>query len=256
MYPSAMASQHIQSRTEGAVRVITLSRAEKKNAFTSEMYTALTGELESADADAAVRVVMLEGSGGSFTAGNDLKDFMTSPPDGEASPVFKFLLRLVDQVKPLVVAVEGAAVGIGTTMLLHADYVVAAKDTRLQMPFIDLGLSPEGGSSLLLPRVVGLARASEWLMFAEPIDAERAREAGLVNAVVAKEELRAFALARATTLAAKPPGSVQLAKRLLREPYRAEIKAVMGREGVHFLERLTSAEAAQAFQAFFTRKRS
>jgi len=247
---------HILARSEGAVRVLTIARPEKKNAFTSAMYTALTEALVAADADASVRVVLLEGQNGVFTAGNDLGDFMANPPAGEESPVFRFLMQLVDQAKPLVIAVDGPAIGIGTTLLLHADYVVATKDARLQMPFINLGLSPEGGSSVLLPRIVGHARAAEWLMFAEVIDVERAREAGLVNAVVAKEELSAFALARATALATKPAGSVLLAKKLLREPHRAELKAVIAREGVHFIERLGSAEAAEAFQAFFTRKRS
>jgi enoyl-CoA hydratase/carnithine racemase len=246
---------HILGRTEGAVRVVTISRLEKKNSFTSAMYSALTHELSEADADASIRVILLEGSGGVFTAGNDLGDFMANPPAGEASPVFLFLMQLVDLQKPLVVAVDGPAIGIGTTLLLHADYVVATHGARLQMPFTTLGLSPEGASSLLLPRVAGHARAAEWLMFAEPIEIERAREAGLVNAVVAAEELSAFALGRATTLASRPPGSVQLAKKLLREPHRAEIKAVIGREGLHFVERLGSAEAAEAFQAFFTRKR-
>jgi enoyl-CoA hydratase/carnithine racemase len=250
-----MPSPHILGHTQGAVRVITVARPEKKNAFTSAMYAALTEELVAADEDAAIRVVLLEGSGGSFTAGNDLADFMQNPPAGEASPVFCFLMQLVDQRKPLVVAVEGAAIGIGTTLLLHADYVIAASDTRLQMPFINLGLSPEGASTFLLPRVVGSALASEWLLFGDPIDVERAREAGLVHAVVAKEELAAQAMARATALAEKPPGSVQLAKKLLRDPHRQEVKSVIAREGVHFLERLGSAEAAEAFQAFFARKR-
>jgi enoyl-CoA hydratase/carnithine racemase len=250
-----MATPHIQARAEGAVRVITLSRPEKKNAFTNAMYTALTEELAAADRDASVRVVLLEGSGGSFTAGNDLADFMTSPPAGEESPVFKFLMQIVDLEKPLVAAVDGPAIGIGTTMLLHADYVVASREARLQMPFVSLGLCPEGGSSWLLPRAVGLALASEWLLFGESIDVERARQAGLVNAVVAKEELAAFALSRATELASKPPGAVRLAKRLLREPQRAELKAVIAREGHHFVERLASPEAAEAFQAFFTRRR-
>src|SRR5208283_4739221 len=155
-----MSNPHILARTEGAVRVLTLARAEMKNAFTSAMYTALTEQLAVADEDAAVRVVLLEGSGGSFTAGNDLGDFMANPPAGEESPVFRFLMQLVDQRKPLMAAVDGPAIGIGTTLLLHADYVVASRDARLQMPFINLGLSPEGGSSVLLPRIVGQARAS------------------------------------------------------------------------------------------------
>jgi enoyl-CoA hydratase/carnithine racemase len=248
-------SPHVLRRTEGAVRVVTLARPEKKNAFTSAMYTALTDELVAADIDPGVRVVLLQGSGGCFTGGNDIADFMSNPPAGEDSPVFRFLLQIVDQVKPLMVAVEGPAIGIGTTLLLHADYVVASRDARLQMPFINLGLSPEGASSVLLPRIVGQARAAEWLLFGDPIDVELAREAGLVHAVVDKAEVETFAMARATALAGKPPGSVQLAKKLLRDPCRAEVKDALRREGVHFVQRLASAEAAAAFQAFFTRKR-
>src|ERR1700733_8449325 len=149
-----MSIEHILARSEGAVRVLTIARPEKKNAFTSAMYTALTLALVAADADPSVRVVLLEGQSGVFTAGNDLGDFMANPPAGEDSPVFRFLMQLVDQAKPLLVAVDGPALGIGMTLLLHADYVVATKEARLQMPFINLGLSPEGGSSVLLPRIV------------------------------------------------------------------------------------------------------
>ena len=128
-----MPTENILARTEGAVRVLTIARAEKKNAFTNAMYAALTDELVRADADPAVRVVLLQGSGGSFSAGNNLADFMANPPAGETSPVFRFLLQLVDQGRPLVVAVDGAAIGIGTTLLLHADYVVVTREARLQM---------------------------------------------------------------------------------------------------------------------------
>jgi len=134
-----MPSPHVLSRTEGAVRVLTLSRVEKKNAFTSAMYAALNEELAIVDSDPSVRVVLFEGAGGVFTAGNDLTDFMANPPSGEDSPVFRFLMHLVDLTKPLVVAVDGPAIGIGTTLLLHADYVVATREARLQMPFINLG---------------------------------------------------------------------------------------------------------------------
>ncbi len=250
-----MPNEHILTRTADAVRVVTIARVAKKNAFTAAMYTALTEALAEADADSTIRVVLLEGSGGVFSAGNDLGDFMQNPPAGEDSPVFRFLMQLVDLAKPLVVAVDGPAIGIGTTMLLHADYVVATPEARLQMPFINLGLSPEGGSSVLLPRIVGQARASEWLMFAEPIDPERAREAGLINALVPRKELAATAMERATYLATRPSGSVMLAKRLLREPHRAELKEVIRKEGVCFVERLASPEAAEAFQAFFARVR-
>ena len=250
-----MDSTHIRTRTEGAVSVITLARPEKKNALTIAMYEALTAALLAADASPAIRVVMIEGSGGSFTAGNDLMDFMQNPPAGEDSPVFRFLMQLVDQEKPLVIAVDGPAVGIGTTMLLHADYVVASREARLSMPFVGLGLCPEGGSSLLLPRLVGQARATDWVLSGDVIDITEARQAGLVNAVVAPSELSLFAMTRAKAIADKPPGSVLLAKRLLREPHRAEIKRVIAHEGHLFVERLGSAEAAEAFQAFFTRKR-
>jgi enoyl-CoA hydratase/carnithine racemase len=250
-----MAHEHILSRTEGAVRVLTIARPQKKNAFTSSMYAALTEELARADGDGDVRVVLLEGSSGAFTAGNDLGDFLSNPPTGEASPVFQFMLQLVDQTKPLVMAVDGAAVGIGTTMLLHADYVVVTREAHLHLPFVSLGLCPEAGSSLLLPRLVGHVRASEWLLLAEPIDPERAREAGLVNAVVTRDDLASFAMQRAQELASRPPGAVQLAKKLLRDPYRAELKATIAREGALVLERIASPEAALAFQAFFARKR-
>jgi enoyl-CoA hydratase/carnithine racemase len=250
-----MPNEHILSRTEGAVRVLSIARPAKKNAFTVAMYAALTEALAEADGDAAVRVILLEGTGGIFTAGNDLGDFLANPPSDEESPVFRFLTQLIDQAKPLLVAIDGPAIGIGTMILLHADYVLATSRARIEFPFTRLGLCPEGGSSFLLPRIAGFARASEWLMFAEAIDMERAREAGLINAIVAPEELSAFAMERATALAARPTGSVLLAKKLLRDPHRAELKAAMAREGSHFRERLASPEAAEAIQGFLTRTR-
>jgi enoyl-CoA hydratase/carnithine racemase len=250
-----MSSEHIQVRNEGAVRVITFARPDKKNAFTVAMYEAFSAALRDADADAAVRVVLLTGAGDTFSAGNDLGDFMRLPPTDENSAVMVLLRQLADQRKPLVAAVDGVAIGIGTTMLLHADYVAASTRARFALPFVSLGLCPEGGSSLLLPRLVGLQLASEWLMFGEPIEAARAREAGLVNALVAPEELVAFALARAQALAAKPAGALEATKRLLRQPLRDQAKEAIGREAAEFVERLRSSEAAEAFGAFFARKR-
>jgi enoyl-CoA hydratase/carnithine racemase len=249
-----MTQGSIRTRSEGAVRVLTIDRPEKRNAFTIAMYASLMAELGAAEADPAVRAVLLAGAGDVFTAGNDLSDFLTSPPAGEESPVMQLLARLAELEKPLVVAVDGPAVGIGTTLLLHADYVVASARARFQLPFASLGLTPEAGSSVLLPLRVGLARASEWLLFGEPFDAAAAREAGLVNAVVPVEELAAFALARARALAEKSPGAVLATKRLLREPMRAQVKDALRREGQVFRERVRSPEAVAAFQAFLEKR--
>jgi enoyl-CoA hydratase/carnithine racemase len=245
----------ILTKTDGAVRELTISRPEKKNAFTVAMYASLAEELAAADRDDAVRVVLLAGAGDAFTAGNDLADFLKSPPGAEDSSAFRLLFQLVDQEKPLVVAVDGPAVGIGTTLLLHADYVVASTRARFQLPFVSLGLSPEGGSSVLLPLLAGMARASEWLLFGEPIDAQAAREAGLANAVVAPEELAAYALSRARALAAKPPGAVLATKRVLRSPLRAQLSDAIRYEGREFQERVRSPEAVAAFEAFLGKRR-
>lgn len=253
--------EHIEARSDGAVRIITLARPEKKNAFTFAMYDALARALARADADDDVRVILLTGAAGVFTAGNDLGDFMQLSAGGAAAAgsdggaAVRVLLQLVDQQKPLVCAVDGAAIGIGTTMLLHADYVAASTRARFALPFVNLGLSPEGGSSLLLPLLVGLQRASEWLLFGEPFDAARAKEAGLVNEVVEPEALAERALARARTLAERPAASLAASKRLLREPLRAQVKATIEREWHVFVERLASPEAAAAMQAFLQKRK-
>ena len=238
----------------GAVQVLRIWRPEKKNALTGEMYTLLTAGLRAAAADEGVRAVLLTGAPGVFTAGNDLGDFLQNPPAGEESPVFVFLQELVKFAKPLVAAVDGPAVGLGTTLLLHCDLVVAAVGTRFQLPFVKLGLVPEAGSSLLLPRLAGLQRASEWLLLGEPFGAEEARAAGLVNRVVQAAELEPTALALAEALAARPPEAARLTKELLRGPLREEIAAAMGRENARFVERLASDEAREAFLAFLAKR--
>jgi enoyl-CoA hydratase/carnithine racemase len=252
-------TEHIQARSDGAVRIITLARPEKKNAFTFAMYDALARALARADADDDVRVILLTGTAGVFTAGNDLADFMQLSGGGsngaDGGAAIRVLLQLVDQQKPIVCAVDGAAIGIGTTLLLHADYVAASTRARFALPFVNLGLSPEGGSSLLLPLLVGLQRASEWLLFGEPFDAARAKEAGLVNEVVEPEALAERALARARTLAERPAASLAAAKRLLREPLRAQVKATIEREWHVFVERLASPEAAAAMSAFLQKRK-
>lgn len=249
-------SEHITSATahDGAVAVLRFARPAKRNAITVAMYEALTAALHAAIADEAVRAVVFLGADGVFTAGNDLKDFMANPPTGEDSAVFRLLQALVDCPKPLVAGVDGPAVGIGTTMLLHCDLVVASDRARFQMPFVKLGLVPEGASSVLLPGRVGMQRASEWLLLGEPFGAQDAYAAGLVNAVVAPAEVDARAMAYAAALADRPPEAVRLAKALLRDPQRAQVHEALAREGAVFIERLQAPEAHAAFMTFFARK--
>ena len=249
-------SEHISSATahDGAVAVLRFARPAKRNAITVAMYEALTAALHAAIADEAVRAVVFLGADGVFTAGNDLKDFMANPPTGEDRAVFRLLQALVDCPKPLVAGVDGPAVGIGTTMLLHCDLVVASDRARFQMPFVKLGLVPEGASSVLLPGRVGMQRASEWLLLGEPFGAQDAYAAGLVNAVVAPAEVDARAMAYAAALADRPPEAVRLAKALLRDPQRAQVHEALAREGAVFIERLQAPEAHAAFMTFFARK--
>ncbi|HWH17627.1 MAG TPA: enoyl-CoA hydratase-related protein [Allosphingosinicella sp.] len=229
------------------------NRPDKKNAITSAMYAALAQALEAAAADPHTRVVTILGSGGLFTAGNDLRDFMETRAAGEDLPVFRFLHALSAFPKPIVAGVGGAAIGIGTTMLLHCDLVVAAPDAGFSLPFVDLALVPEAASSLLLPRLIGPQRAARHLLLAEPFDARTALAYGLVTEIADAEALEGRVAAIARSLAARPPEAVQLTKRLLRaeeEPVPARI----AREAEAFGARLQSTEAAEAFRAFFEKR--
>ncbi|WP_375768753.1 enoyl-CoA hydratase [Archangium gephyra] len=248
-------SDTLLTNLEAGVLTLTFNRPQKKNAFTGEMYDTAARALVEADTNDAVRVVVLTGSGGTFTAGNDLKDFLEHPPAGEDSPVFRFLRALAHHSRPVVAGVDGVAVGIGTTLLLHCDYVAASERAVFSMPFVNLGLSPEGASSVLLPRVAGLALASELLMFGDPFDAATALRAGIVNQVVPEASLAEVVQKRAAALAAKPVESLRLTKRLLREPLRATVDDALSREGTLFVQRLGSAEAREAFNAFLSKKK-
>ena len=239
-------------RRDGAILHLALARPAKKNAITRAMYAGLADALGAAAADASVRAVVLSGTGGVFTAGNDLGDFLMDPPTGADSPVFRFLAAASTFPKPLIAAVEGPAVGIGTTVLLHCDLAYASPDARFRMPFVDLGLVPEAASSLLLPRAAGPMRAAGWLLFGEAFSAEDALAGGLVNEIVADPTGRA--LERAHTLAAKPPEAVRLTKALLRRADAAAVRETMQVEGDHFRERLASPEAQEAFTAFFEKR--
>ena len=239
--------------TDDGVLHLALNRPEKKNALTRAMYGTLADALTEAATDASVRVVVLSGRGGVFTAGNDLGDFMMDPPTGPDSPVFRFLSAAVGFPKPLVAAVEGAAIGIGTTILLHCDLAYAGPNALFKMPFVDLGLVPEAASSLLLPRLAGSLRAAELLLLGEAFSAEEAHRIGLVNAVV-EGDVTEHALGRARTLAQKPPSAVRQTKALLRRATADAVGETIAHEGRLFVERLGSPEAQEAFTAFFEKR--
>lgn len=248
-----MHSENIVVETHGAVRVLRLARPQKKNALTVDMYEALVAAFADVEADDAIRVLRITGAPGVFTAGNDILDFMQRPPT-EDSAVARLLFALVVFSKPLVASVEGHAVGFGTTILLHCDFVLAAQGTQFRMPFVNLGLVPEAASSVLLPGIVGLQRASEWLMLGSPFSAEDAHAAGLVNRVVAPAALEEEAEKIAQALAAQPKEALRQTKKLIRAPLREATLAALQREGAIFFERLGSAEAMEAFMAFAARK--
>lgn len=245
--------QHILTSQADGLMTITFNRPEKKNAITAAMYAALADALEHADRDSAVRVVLITGTPGAFTAGNDLQDFLANPPRGPDTPVARFLRNISNARKPLVAAVSGIAVGVGTTMLLHCDLVYAAESARLSVPFVNLGLVPEAASSLLLPRAIGTRRASEMLLFGEQISARTALDWGLINDVFEDGALLREATLRAEKLAAKAPQALVLSKALLKTQ-RGSVAEQMAAEAEHFGERLTSAEAREAMTAFFEKR--
>ena len=210
-------SEHVRSRLDGGVLELTMDRPDKRNALTRPMYTAMAEALEAAAENPAVRAVLLCGSGDGFCAGNDLADFVSgAPPLGEDSPSRRFLRAISSHPKPIVAAVQGNAVGIGTTMLLHCDLVVLAEGARLLLPFVQVGLVPEAASSLLLPRLLGHQRAAAMMLLGAPLDAAAAREVGLANREVAPAALMATARELAVKLAAQAPTALRLTKALLK----------------------------------------
>jgi enoyl-CoA hydratase/carnithine racemase len=247
----------VRAMGEGGVLTLRLNRPEKKNALSREMYAALTDGLASAAADDAARAVLLAG-GEDFTAGNDIADFAADGTAGggplRTSVALDFLEALTRFPKPVVAAVRGVAIGIGTTLLLHCDASVAARTARLQMPFTRLGIVPEAGSSLLLAARIGQARASWMLLSGDAVDGETAAREGLVTRAVNDAEVEETAAAMATQLAALPPGALADTKRLLRAPHAAALAEAMERERAAISERLRSAEAQAIFAAFLNRK--
>ena len=245
----------IKTATLNGVATIEIARPEKKNALTMAMYTAMAEALTAANADAAVRAVLITGQPGCFTSGNDLEDFMQRPPQGEESPVARFMQALLACEKPVVAAVTGAAVGIGTTLLLHCDLVYVSDEARLAMPFVSLGLVPEFASSLIIPALMGHARATEKLMLGEPFSGSDAVDCGIANAVLPAAEVVNHARRMAERFNALPPSAVRETKRLMRAPLREPVQRVMAGEGELFRQRLRSPEAMEAFQAFFQKRK-
>lgn len=248
-------TEHISTYLEDSIQHIVLKRPEKKNALTNAMYAAIADALEAAAADTAVRVILFRAEGDCFSAGNDIMDFAavaTTATDFTAMPVSRVLKALAFAQKPLVAAVHGAAVGIGTTLLLHCDLVYVAEDAQLSTPFINLALVPEAASSLLMPARIGHARAYAMFALGEKLSGLEAERLGLANVAVPADRLLETALAGAKALTQRPPEALRIAKRLMRD---AETCArVMDLEGAQFAQRLRSPEAQEAFAAFLQRR--
>ncbi|MBZ9808909.1 crotonase/enoyl-CoA hydratase family protein [Mesorhizobium sp. BR1-1-9] len=249
-------TDHILVERQGAIQIIRMNRPDKKNALTRAMYARMSQTLAEGDADPAVRVHVFLGVPGAFSSGNDLADFMIVATGGEGgTEVWDFLMALARVEKPIVSGVDGIAVGIGTTLNLHCDLTFATPRTVFRTPFVDLGLVPEAGSSLLAPRILGQQGAFALLGLGEGFSAERAKAAGLIYEVVEGGALEASVLAAAGQIAAKPPQALRIARDLMRGP-REHLVARIGEESEHFRERLKSDEARAALTAFMTRKKS
>jgi enoyl-CoA hydratase/carnithine racemase len=244
----------IQIERERGVLTLRLNRPEKKNALTRAMYSHLAEALKQADTDPEISAVLITGSAECFTAGNDIADFIQQPPGNLDSPVFHFMLNLLECRKPVIAAVAGAAVGIGTTMLLHCDLVYVSTDARLRMPFVNLGLCPEFGSSLILPRLLGHAKAAELLLLGEGFSGEQAAEWGIATEALGSGEA---ALAKAREMALRfeslPPEAVRISKQLMKAPDRELLRKVIEEEGALFTQRLRSPEALAALTGFIKR---
>jgi enoyl-CoA hydratase/carnithine racemase len=242
----------IETSRDGATYIIRFARPAKKHALTIAMYLRLNAALAEAAADKSVRCVVFGSTSDTFTAGNDLGDFMQNPPTGADSPVFKFIHTIATFEKPLLAAVDGKAIGVGFTMLLHCDFVYCTERAALVAPFVNLGLVPEAGSSLLLPARVGHVRAAEILLLGEPVDAKRAVALGLVNDIVAPEEVMARTLATSKKLAERAPTAIKLSKALMKDT--TAVVARMKVEGDLFVQQLASPEVAEAIGAFFEKR--
>jgi enoyl-CoA hydratase/carnithine racemase len=250
-----MAEAGIVTGVSDGVLRIEIRRPEKRNALTTAMYGAITQALAVADASPDVRAVLLHGQREVFTGGNDLKDFLEHPASDPDHPAFRFVDAIFRCETPIVAAVTGPCVGVGATMLLHCDLVYAGTGTTFALPFVNLGLCPEAGSSLLLPFAAGNARAAELLLLGEPFGAARAEACGIVSAVLPDDEVLPHAQAQARKLADKPPGALRIAKALLRRAPREAVAEAIRVESEEFRRRLVSPEAKEAFAAFLEKRK-
>src|SRR5882757_1807667 len=249
-----MMNDIVTEQSEGILRVV-LNRPTKKNAMTSGMYVTLAEILNDAAKDERIRAVLWHGAGDSFCAGNDVEDFLKNPPGPGASPQAQFMNVLIDFDKPLVAAVHGAAIGGGTTMLTHCDFVYAGESAKFQMPFISLAVVPEFGSRCTVPARIGHVRAAELILLGAPFDARRAAELGLVTEVVSDKDFLVRATETARKLAAKPAAALQASKRLIKQPFREQIKAAMKAENEEFSAQVRSEDAKEAFSAFLEQRK-
>jgi len=246
-------SEQVIVSVENSIQKLTINRAEKKNALTQDMYTILADSLVNAETNPDIRVSVITGTADSFTSGNDLMDFLQNPAQDEKTPVIRFLNALAIIRKPLVAAVNGLAVGVGTTMLLHCDLVYASENASFTLPFVNLALVPEAASSYLLPKMLGHQRAAELLLLGEKFDAEKALRYGIVNEIVSAEDLEKTAMGAAEKLAAKAPEALRLAKSLMKGD-GDKVLEQMKEEGEIFQSRLVSPEAREAMTAFMERR--
>ncbi len=247
-------SEWIDITTDTFIRTVRINRPAVKNAFTTDMYAAMADALCGAEEDTAIRAVVFLGVDGCFTAGNDLNDFLAHPPHDEDAPVLRFIRALIGSSVPLIAAVDGPAVGIGTTMLYHCDHVIVTEGAKLIMPFVNLGLVPENASSYLLPHMVGHTKAAEYLMLGRTMTGEVAHQFGIANELVIPEDLESAAMRVANEYASKPPAAMRKAKKLMRH-YAPQLEEQAHQEMLLFREGLESAEAKEAMTAFLEKRK-
>lgn len=248
-------NKYIEVSRSDRILTLRLNRADKKNALDHAMYQSLADAISGADGDNGVRAIIITAAGDAYCSGNDLNDFLKSPPTDDSSPVIQFIKAIINVEKPIIAAVNGLAIGIGTTMLLHFDLVYASDNARFQLPFVNIGISPEAGSTYLLPALMGRQKAAELLLLGGMFDAHQALQLGIVNAVCAPDALQATAMEAATRIAAQPPNAVVTTKRLLKAAVKEQILNAYSRENEQFMSMLHGPEAKEALQAFMEKRK-